>query len=628
MATGGIFTIITNDGKQDRMLMASELLRTRLAAITTARRGNASISDSTPTLLDIEKTHILFTNAHFKPFAAIGFEYSKTTATSGSLTLGGDVTFSIPQFGDFFHDMLVYVKLQQPRLVPTADAVSDQPLMRWCSYPGERIFESVAFDVNGNVLDTYHDHSVNMHREFNVQPNKALGWDRCVGQEEEEEGFVDQPNWKSSGVAPSAISYRTQVKSFSGDQTPTGQKDEAVYKELLVPLLFWCNKDVRLSVPSVAIPYGQRFIRVKLADGTKLVNLVPRGANAGKWGDADIGGSLDYTGMLKTIELYINNIFVNPEVHDIFIRRIGFTLIRVHRQQVVPVNQDTGSFLLNQMKWPIETMFVGMKVNSYNSDNTALKRQNLDKWHTFSQVTEEVRSSQGWLQSQATLGVASTTVASQFNNGAADPTVTPLTLTALAVGVTTYGLVANDTVTVVTAAGPVTLTVASFVEGEAAVVAVITFKQTVQFIVDKFGLELTQVAAGANLSTVALTPSEVTTSVRKCTKTLDKVTIVAHGIKIYDQFSSQFYNAYIPYHYGGPNVSTPKDCSALMIPFNLYPGTYQPSGHINVSRAREFYIDVTSSVINNVTTGQLVVVASAINFLLISDGSAVLRYTT
>ena len=50
------------------MLMASDLLRTRLDSITAARKGNPAIADPTPTLLDIEKTHILFTNAHFKPF--------------------------------------------------------------------------------------------------------------------------------------------------------------------------------------------------------------------------------------------------------------------------------------------------------------------------------------------------------------------------------------------------------------------------------------------------------------------------------------------------------------------------------------------------------------------------------
>ena len=104
------------------------------------------------------------------------------------------------------------------------------------------------------------------------------------------------------------------MKILGSLQTPTGQKDVSVYKEMLIPLLFWCNRDIRLAVPSVAIPYGQRFIKVKLASGDKLVNLVPRGANAGLWSDANVGGYLTYDNMLKTIELYINNIFVNPEV--------------------------------------------------------------------------------------------------------------------------------------------------------------------------------------------------------------------------------------------------------------------------------------------------------------------------
>lgn len=63
MATGGIFTIITNDGKQDRMLMATALLHERLRAINVFKLsqngGKADDYDNLPTLLDIEKTHIL-----------------------------------------------------------------------------------------------------------------------------------------------------------------------------------------------------------------------------------------------------------------------------------------------------------------------------------------------------------------------------------------------------------------------------------------------------------------------------------------------------------------------------------------------------------------------------------------
>jgi hypothetical protein len=63
MATGGVFQLITNDGKQDRMLMATQMLRNRLGAIVAKRQADPSISDPTPTLLDIERTHVLFTNA-------------------------------------------------------------------------------------------------------------------------------------------------------------------------------------------------------------------------------------------------------------------------------------------------------------------------------------------------------------------------------------------------------------------------------------------------------------------------------------------------------------------------------------------------------------------------------------
>ncbi len=74
MATGGIFQIITNDGKQDRMLMATALLHDRLDKIWRVKRAlnpNVTRDDDVavlPSLIDIEKTHILFTNAHFKPF--------------------------------------------------------------------------------------------------------------------------------------------------------------------------------------------------------------------------------------------------------------------------------------------------------------------------------------------------------------------------------------------------------------------------------------------------------------------------------------------------------------------------------------------------------------------------------
>lgn len=68
MSTGGIYQLIANTGRQDSLIMATELLNRRLKEIRRLRCKNPAIRDKTPTLVDIERTHILFMNAHFKPF--------------------------------------------------------------------------------------------------------------------------------------------------------------------------------------------------------------------------------------------------------------------------------------------------------------------------------------------------------------------------------------------------------------------------------------------------------------------------------------------------------------------------------------------------------------------------------
>ncbi len=605
MATGGIFTIITNDGKQDRMLMATALLHERLRSINAFKQGqNGGAADALqnlPTLLDIEKTHVLFTNAHFKPFAAIGFEYNKVTPT-GAASLGKtNVQFSIPQFGDFFHDICGHAVLGQPTLTSTATTDSDAPLMRWCAFPGEALFQQVSMEVNGNPLDTYTFHATNMFREYRVAPNKIVGWNRCMGQEEPQVGWVDQPTWVNSGVAASAILNRQVSQVTWGNQTPTAQKDQtsAGNLELFIPLLFWFNKDVRLAIPSVAIPYGQRYINVNLASLDKLCNVYPRGA--GTW-TVPLGTVTEpTTPVLSKLELYINNIFVNPEVHKIYIKRIGFSLIRVHRQQTYSCTSSTGELLLQALKWPIEYLMVGMKP-TYYFDNSTYTARNLDKWNAFSVIVDQTSNTLGQevLQKKVLVGsgvsvsVAATTGALTLGTGGLAQ--------ALTAGQTVQ--IAGCFFSVLTGAPAAATTGAVLAPPPAA-----TF-------------------TGTSANSFLVTEQGLQSTTRQYSNTVDSVGIRAHGINIYDKFPTKFYNAYTSYHYGGPNLNTPTDSGLVFIPFCLYPGTYQPSGHINVSRAREFYLDYTSSVVSTTVPCTLVVIASAINFLLISDGSAVLRYST
>jgi hypothetical protein len=516
MSTGGIFQLITNDGKQDKLLMATEYLSARLADIKKSRQG---LEDENPTLADIEKTHVLFMNAHFKPFAAMAYEYNKVSLSNA--TLGSQLQFSIPQFGDFFNDMVLHMVLEAPTTSITfsGNATTDVPIYRWCDYPGERICQRVSFDVNGNPLDDYYSDTYNMHRQFRVGADKMVGWNRNMGQEVEQQAYHQYRDTPDVGILP--FSSRAAFGILNGHQTYKPIHDDL---ELFIPLLFWFNTDPALSIPSVAIPYGQRYIKVDLASKEQLLRVISNPAAINATTAPTITSPA-----ITTCELYINNIFVQPDIHDIFIKRIGFSLVRVHRRQITNVNKASDNILLQQLKWPIETMYIGIRPTANITPNTVRTSHNdqlsivdpaMEDWHRFS-------------------------------------------------------LVSNSNPDGSTLAGHTT-------------------------------------------------PYHIKSEVNHVTT----ISVEAHGIQLYNNLPSQFFNSYIPYTYGGWNIVTPTDPGLFMITFNLFPGSYQPSGHINVSRAREFYFKYTSTWIEAGKTGDLIVNASAINFLLISDGSAIMRYTT
>lgn len=591
MATAGIFTLITNDGKQDRMLMATELLKTRLQSIRQAR-ADAGLQDTTPTLLDIERTHVLFMNAHFKPYAAIGFEYHKVNPDSGGATLGTNVRFSIPQFGDFFNDMALYVKFNKATYTPVASA-PNQNVFRYCDYPGERLLQNVKFDVNGNPLDEYNVNVNVMHRQFNVQPNKMAAWKRLVGQETPQEAYLQQ-------VSLTQPTSRVKVDVCNGFQTPKGEHDALT---VMVPLLFWFNRDPRLAVPSVSIPYGQRFLSIDLAKSEDLVEVVVPPLADG----SDSGVVPQLT--VAECALFINNIFVNPEVHDIFIKRIGFSLVRVHRMQTTRVKDENANTLLNNMKWPIECIFAAVRPVT-NVTNVAFPdNKSLQTWHRFSAVSEVTQDVDGLQSSEvdttAQQEVADFLAVVNVGGTAADQ-------------LTAYAALSKTT-----AAGAALFALAGAAASEVTADSgdVYTAVQAADSVVngDTYFQHPTKDGANARVVMKQLSP------------TVDKISITAHGIDIYKELPGQFFHSYTPYTFGGHNVSAPEDPGLHMITFCLYPGSYQPSGHVNVSRAREFYFKYWSgdgTAVSSTNPCDLICVASALNFLLISDGSAVLRYST
>jgi hypothetical protein len=525
-----VFKIITNGGKQDRMLLATDLLKRRLQLIEDARSRDPLIDDPTPTLSDIEKTHILFMNAHFKPYVAIGYEYQKQTAASGNLSLDSDVTFNIQQYGDFISDIVAHATLSAPTFAKASGNDTEKPSGRWCHYPGLRVFSEVKFTVNGNPLDSYTSNAAALYNHLFIPKDKRDSWDRCVGQSKDLDGYLAQvttdssEDWSDSTLQ----SHNIRLNVGNGYQTYKGSGSVDAL-DMWIPLLLWFNIDPRLAVPSVAIPHGQRFLTMKLATQDKMFYLNPHGNS-----DGAATYSADIT--VSTLEIYVNNIFVNPDVHDIYIKRIGFTLIRVHREQSYDLTKAEDNKLLNNMQWPIEYLSVGFRVKSYQS--TAADN---DKWHTFHYYDTATFDLNG--------------VAMYDYSGA---------------------------------------------------------------------LRAPSHASAAKIN--AVKPRRLVTN----------MSLEAQSVPLFNNIHSMFFDSYMSYKWGPDKIISPNTPGVLFFNFALYPGNYQPSGHVNVSRAREFYLKYTSNkesdgstdVISSSRTCQMVVWASAINFLLISDGSAVLRYST
>jgi len=630
MASAGPFKIIANDGKSDRLIMANQLLNMRYNEIE-QRRMQEGYEDPTPTLLDIERTHIIFVNAHFKPFVALGFEYVKV-AGPNSIGFGGSAQYSIPQYGDFFADAVWNVQLEAtsatvgtvpafPAFIGANDQVAGATssvsgtenvagntytqykheyvskngtvlsvgaaatnYVKYCEFPGHRFFTHTKFDVNGNPLDSYYTDVYNFHYKFKVLPHQENGWKAMVGQEVAKQGVSDlltisgtssydsvasninDVNATAASGVPINASYSSRRESsiLNGAQTPKATQPAL---EMWVPLLFWFNTDSRLAVPSVSIPYGQRFIAIDIAAQNKLLYVTPgdlclktttsifttagvgTGTAAGV-GIAAVKKYVTYTPTLASgstinsaqrilkLDLYINNIFLSPIVHDIYIHRIGFSLIRLHLRATKNLTAANENILLSALKFPIEYFYLGIRPSANVSDtNTNQPRD----WHKFISLTDQVVDVNAKAESN----------------------------------------VVTDATTVVSASGEM------------------VSQSSVERVVYAEEIE-----------------------------TIDDLKVEVHGIVLYRALKSSFYRDYIPYVYGGMHMNTPKDKGALMINFALHPGEYQPSGHINLSRAREFHIEYNSSYVSSSLTAELVVEATAINFLLISDGSAVLRYTT
>jgi len=371
MSTGGIFTLITNNGIQDKLIMASDSLMARIQEISQERlsklrnmypgKSDADIIKTDynwmPTLTSIEKTHIVFVNATFKPYVSVAHEYIRTGPRGGIAKLGNQFSFTMPVSGEFVSDSVVHIRLDGLRAFDASDKV------RYVEMLGHRIMKSIKLKLNQVELDSYNCDRYNVYWQFKVPMNKELAYLRNIGQE-----VPDQATLVGTPASDEHRQYRyygTGPQTFKQVQPPV---------DLWIPLLFWF-KDVQSALPNFLFPYGQTDIEIQLESANNLFAYAD-------YGTTTVGTIYNPPEVVKC-ELYMNNIYIDPAVHRIFVKRFGFQLIRVTRTHQQPeLTVAEGSIQLQQLKWPVECMYVAFrpKVN-YTSSYT---------WHRNSVITESI----------------------------------------------------------------------------------------------------------------------------------------------------------------------------------------------------------------------------------------------
>jgi hypothetical protein len=447
-----------------------------------------------PNINDINESHFLFIQNQYKPFVEFGFNYIKTTINSQA-SYGSEIEFTIQDNGDFISDMLIHIRID--KLI--ARTANDR--VRYADFIGHKILKKCQFVISNNVIDEYDRELYNIYYNLHTPEGKKISWLKCMGQEIPFVGTL---------ISDPVNDTHKEVRYISNGFHTLKQNHPRL--ELFIPLLFWFNRDYRLVFPNHLKPYGQLKVRIELEQSQQLM------------------GSLDIINdvynqnfdipLIQSCTLYTKHIYMNPDIQDIFISKLGFNLIRIYKkvEKILLNNDDRIS--IQELKFPIESLYVLFR--------PTINETGIDNFQTWN------------LNSIANLTYVKTPVI--YNVG----------------GVDTLGI--NN----------------------------IKYYNELP-IVNAFRFE-------------------------------------GNDSAIYGTQSVKFYDGYLP-HISGQSIMSNNN-NIYYLPFTFNPQQHQPCGYFNLSKIRELYLEYSSDVIETYKPVKVYIYATALNFLLLSQNAATLKYIT
>lgn len=357
MSNSAIFNLLLADERNDKFFTASAALAKRLASVKESRK-KAGDDIIQPTFRDIEKTHVNYLAAHYRPYVAVSAEYIKVKSSGTSVltsSASNKLVFKFPIYGQFTSDMVMHIKTGA---LGSETASAYDPVYRWCAKPGLRMLQNTALSSDSKILDEYTVDDMLFKDKFDIPNDRRTAWDRGIGQ-----AITMTGEYYNRNGFTGVMHYKDGLQTPKTYHAPT---------DLWVPLDFWMGKDASTALYNDLIPNTQREVTVTLAKLSQMVQALTQPSSNN---EEPLPTTLPINKLNITAELYVCNLFVNSDIADIFEERSMFSLMRVHKSQMKTLNKSDDSILLNQLKFPAEYLQIGFR----STDN----KDDMDHWCLF-----------------------------------------------------------------------------------------------------------------------------------------------------------------------------------------------------------------------------------------------------
>lgn len=578
MSKGGTINVIINQQNPDDLINNTKRLNERLAEFNKRAEGIVLKPDDpdyismknsvSPIINFLERTHHVFVNSSFKPNIPIAFEYTKTSAQNPSF--GSKLEFDIKPYGDFWCDMVLNIKLTGLSAVDSRDRV------RYATMVGHRIGILYQVQIQGVKIDEYDYNYYDIYYNTEVSDNNKTNWKRNMGQEIPVTGYMTPD--------PTNDMYREYRTIGTGFQTLKQNQDDL---DLWIPILFWF-RDFKYALPQV-IPNGQFKIIIQLANIKDLVAVEDFG-----------GGGFYNPPKIEKCDLYVNNLFMADDIFQIYLKNFTFSLIRVHTYQLNTIkSSNINNVKLYGIRYPVEDLLIGFRPQS----NLGLSQY----WNKYCTLAKKTIPTAVLIKNP--LSTLSGTTA------AATSTTITITNALLSQQVDYY---VNYYFALTGGTGYSSLDVSLnqyLVTGWDPTTSTVTVSGWI-----------TIPDATTTWELYTLQPGRQYIEYYQETPVVDSIELRAFDIPIKGAYPGAFYNQYIPFQYGG-KLATPTDIGIYILNFNLTPMNLNPSGHIDFTQTRENYLYWTGSTISEANPVDLVIYSRSLNFLILRNNQAILRYS-